>query len=87
MLAGDSTTNFSALNEIIDKTKADKVMKRNVGKTDMIIRIIIGIVMATLGFVYQSWWGMLAIIPMATAFIRFCGLYAILGIKTCSIEK
>ncbi|MDX9769215.1 MAG: DUF2892 domain-containing protein [Tenuifilaceae bacterium] len=62
-------------------------MKRNVGTTDMVIRIVIGIAIAILGIVYQSWWGLLAIIPIATGFIRFCGLYAIFGIKTCPADK
>lgn len=62
-------------------------MKKNVGKTDMVIRILIGIVIATLGIVYQSWWGLLAVIPFATAFVRFCGLYAIFGCSSCPTKQ
>jgi hypothetical protein len=36
----------------------------NVGKTDKIIRWIIGIVIAAFGLYYKSWWGLLAIIPI-----------------------
>jgi hypothetical protein len=62
-------------------------MKKNVGKIDMIIRIIIGIVIASLGIVYQSWWGLVAILPLLTAFINFCPLYSVLGMSTCSVKE
>jgi len=50
-------------------------MKCNVGKTDKIIRWIIGIVIVALGLYYKSWWGLLAIIPILTALFGFCALY------------
>lgn len=62
-------------------------MNKNVGTTDKIIRIVIGIIVAVVGVVYQSWWGLLAIVPLATAFISFCGLYTIFGISTCPAKK
>jgi hypothetical protein len=52
----------------------------NVGKIDKSIRLIIGVVIAVLGLYYQSWWGLLAIIPIATAIFGFCTLY-------CSIPR
>ncbi len=58
-------------------------MKHNVGKADKIIRIILAIIIAGLGYYYQSWWGLVAIIPLATAFMNFCPLYPIFGISTC----
>jgi len=57
-------------------------MKKNVGHIDKIIRIILAIIIAALGFYYQSWWGLLALIPLVTVFTSFCGLYPILGINT-----
>jgi hypothetical protein len=62
-------------------------MKRNIGNTDMAIRIIIGLAIAAAGFYYNSWWGLVAIIPLVTAFTGFCGLYSILGISTCKIKQ
>jgi len=62
-------------------------MKKNVGTTDKIIRIVLGVLIAILGIVYQSWWGLLAVIPLATAFLSFCGLYTLLGISTCPAKK
>ena len=58
-------------------------MKKNVGPTDKVIRIVIGLGIAAAGYYYQSWWGLLAIIPLATAFLNFCGLYTIFGLSTC----
>ena len=62
-------------------------MKKNVGGIDKIIRIIIGVVIAVLGIVYQSWWGLLAILPLGTALVGFCGLYPLFGISTCKKEE
>ena len=57
-------------------------MHCNVGKSDKVFRIIIGLVIAILGFVYQSWWGLLAIIPLGTAMMSICPLYSIFKINT-----
>lgn len=62
-------------------------MNKNVGTTDKIIRIVIGLGIAAAGVYYQSWWGLLAIIPLGTAFLNFCGLYSIFGISTCPAKK
>lgn len=62
-------------------------MKKNVGATDKVIRIFIGVGIAAAGIYYQSWWGLLAIVPLATAFMSFCGLYAVFGINTCPAKK
>lgn len=62
-------------------------MKKNIGNTDKIIRIVIGAVIAILGIVYHSWWGLLALLPLATAFTNFCGLYTICGFSTCKIKE
>ena len=55
----------------------------NVGKIDRSIRLIIGVVIAVLGLYYQSWWGLLAIIPILTAIFGFCPLYIPFKINTC----
>jgi hypothetical protein len=62
-------------------------MKKNVGKVDMIIRVIIGIVIASVGIVYESWWGLVAILPLLTAFINFCPLYTVIGYSTTSAKE
>jgi len=62
-------------------------MKKNVGKVDMIIRVIIALVVGVLGIVYQSWWGLIAILTLITAFIKFCPLYTVFGCSTCSVKE
>ncbi|OFX81554.1 MAG: hypothetical protein A2X12_06260 [Bacteroidetes bacterium GWE2_29_8] len=62
-------------------------MIKNVGNADSIIRIIIGVIIAALGFYYNCWLGLIAIIPFATAIFKFCPLYTIFGIKTCKTDK
>lgn len=60
-------------------------MKKNIGTTDKRIRIVVGIILLALIFVIQSdwrWLGLLGIIPLATALINFCPLYALFGIRT-----
>ncbi|GBE03541.1 hypothetical protein BMS3Abin09_00458 [bacterium BMS3Abin09] len=58
-------------------------MKCNVGKTDRIIRVILGVVIIGAGVYFQSWWGAIGIIPLATAAIGWCPLYLPFGITSC----
>ncbi len=62
-------------------------MKHNVGKADKVIRIILAIIIAGLGYYFKSWWGLVAIVPLATAFMNFCPLYPIFGISTCKKKE
>lgn len=57
-------------------------MKCNVGKTDKIIRIIVGLAIGAAGLYFNSWWGLLGIIPLGTALFGRCGLYVPFGIST-----
>jgi len=57
-------------------------MKKNVGTADQIIRLIVAIVIAAFGIYYKSWWGLVAIVPLATALLSFCPLYSPLGMST-----
>ena len=57
-------------------------MKSNIGTTDSIIRLIAGLAIAGLGIYYHSWWGILAILPLVTAGIRWCPVYLPFGIST-----
>ncbi|MBW1678756.1 MAG: DUF2892 domain-containing protein, partial [Deltaproteobacteria bacterium] len=36
-------------------------MKRNVGKVDQVVRVIIGIVIVVLGICFKSWWGVIGL--------------------------
>ncbi|MAT57309.1 MAG: DUF2892 domain-containing protein [Melioribacteraceae bacterium] len=62
-------------------------MKTNVGSTDRILRIVLGVVIIAVGFYYQSWWGVIGIVPLATAFMRWCPAYLPFGISTCKTDS
>jgi hypothetical protein len=58
-------------------------MKPNEGKTDKIIRIILGLaIIIVVGFVMKSWWGLIGVPLLVTGIVSRCGLYTLLGINT-----
>lgn len=61
-------------------------MKANVGSLDKIIRIILALIIFAIGYMTKSWWGLLGLIPLITALINWCPLYAIFGINTCKVK-
>jgi hypothetical protein len=62
-------------------------MKRNVGNMDRTIRLAAGSLIIVAGLYLQSWWGVLGLVPIVTALIRWCPLYALFGINTCRYDK
>jgi hypothetical protein len=63
------------------------IMKPNVGKADMIVRIVLAVVIFTLGYYFKSWWGLAGILPLATALVRWCPAYWPFGISTTKKEE
>jgi hypothetical protein len=57
-------------------------MKQNVGKIDRWVRIVIGLAIGATGLYFQSWWGLVGIIPIFTAAIGWCPLYLPVGLTT-----
>jgi len=43
----------------------------------------LGLAIGAVGIYYGSWLGLIGIVPVATALINFCPLYAPFGISTC----
>lgn len=68
-------------------------MKKNMGKIDKTIRLILALVIAGLYFgnVVPGTFGLilvvLAVVFVGTSFISFCPLYSIFGINTCPLEE
>ncbi|WP_350560158.1 DUF2892 domain-containing protein [Psychrobacter sp. CAL346-MNA-CIBAN-0220] len=58
-------------------------MKINVGSTDRLLRIVVGLAIIAIGLYYQSWWGVIGLVPLLTGAFRFCPLYTMLGTNTC----
>ncbi len=58
-------------------------MKHNVGSADRIFRVVLGLSLIAWGFFSQNWLGALGLVPLATAFFRWCPAYLPFGISTC----
>jgi hypothetical protein len=50
-------------------------MKLNVGKTDRVVRIVVGLAIGAAGIYFKSWWGLVGIVPLLTAVAGWCPLY------------
>lgn len=62
-------------------------MKKNVGGTDKILRIVAGLLIIALGINFESWWGLIGIIPLFIALIGWCPAYLPFGINTCKTKE
>lgn len=61
-------------------------MTANVGGIDRILRIVAGLGILSLFFVLEGssrYWALVGIVPLATAMVRFCPAYTLLGVSTC----
>ncbi|MBX2969198.1 MAG: DUF2892 domain-containing protein [Cyclobacteriaceae bacterium] len=67
-------------------------MKKNMGKTDKLIRVILGVIFAALylaGIVTGTWGIVLLILGavfITTSAVSFCPLYTLVGINTCATK-
>jgi hypothetical protein len=55
----------------------------NMGMADRAIRLVLGVVLIAIALTGVSAWGWIGVIPLVTAFVKFCPIYAVLGLKTC----
>jgi hypothetical protein len=62
-------------------------MKCNVGTVDRLLRIILGLIIAILGVVFDSWLGLVGLVPLATGLFQFCPMYSLLKLSTAKREK
>jgi len=65
-------------------------MTANVGGTDRILRIVVGLVLLSLFFVLEGnarYLGLIGLVMIATGVFRFCPAYTLLGMNTCGIKK
>jgi hypothetical protein len=64
-------------------------MKMNVGAVDRMIRGVVGLGLLSLLFMLEGnarLLGLIGIVPLATALAGYCPLYAVLGMRTCSVK-
>jgi len=50
-------------------------MKKNVGTIDTIIRIVLGIIILLVGWYFNTWWGLIGILPILTGLFGWCPGY------------
>jgi len=62
-------------------------MKCNIGKTERLIRVAAGLLLAVTGIFSSGLWAILGAAVMATAFIGWCPVRAALGLSSCREEE
>lgn len=68
-------------------------MKKNMGNTDRIIRLLLAVVFAALYFTntITGTWGLVLLILagvfVVTSLVSFCPLYTLVGLNTCPAKK
>jgi len=56
----------------------------NIGTADRIARLVIGLALIALALAGSiGVWGWIGVVPVATAFLKVCPAYSLLGIRTC----
>ena len=61
-------------------------MQKNVGSIDRALRMAAGLGLLSLVFLLEGgarWFGLIGLVPLATAFMRWCPAYVPFGISTC----
>jgi len=62
-------------------------MKCNIGKLDQLLRIVGGLIVVIAGLIFNAWWGLIGVLLIATALLRWCPLYIPFKISTVKKEK
>ena len=60
-------------------------MKKNIGSTDKMIRLVAAVIIFALYFVLPEnlkWLALIGIVPLATALVGFCPLYPLVKMNT-----
>jgi Protein of unknown function (DUF2892) len=50
-------------------------MKTNIGSYDAAVRFIVGCIVMEVGAHHLNWWGLVGLVPIATAAFAYCPLY------------
>lgn len=62
-------------------------MTANVGSTDRIIRIVVGLALIAWALMGGPTWAWIGVIPLVTGLIRVCPAYSILGMRTTGTKQ
>lgn len=69
---------------------SELAMKTNVGNIDRTIRVIAGLAILSLFFILEGdmrWFALIGLVPLATATMRWCPAYTLIGVNTCPVDK
>jgi hypothetical protein len=59
-------------------------MRTNVGMIDRVLRAVVGIVLIAWALLGGPVWAWIGVVPLLTAAVGYCPLYAVLGVRTCA---
>ncbi|MFA5521963.1 MAG: DUF2892 domain-containing protein [Castellaniella sp.] len=63
-------------------------MTANIGSTDRLLRIVVGLILIALAATGNlGWWAYIGVVPLVTGLFRFCPMYRLLGLSTCPIKS
>ncbi|MEE9431786.1 MAG: DUF2892 domain-containing protein [Melioribacteraceae bacterium] len=60
-------------------------MKKNMGSLDKNLRLFVGVAIGVFGYLNESWWGLVGLVPIMTSFMSFCPAY--FPFKLSTIKK
>jgi len=64
-----------------------RLLPRNEGTADRVLRVTLGLVLLSLVFVGpQTLWGLVGLVPIATGLLGSCPAYTLLGMSTCRMK-
>jgi len=58
------------------------ILKKNVGNTDSIIRVLVGALIVVLGLYFENFWGFLGFILVFSGAVSYCPVYRLLNMET-----
>lgn len=64
-------------------------MEKNIGSTDKVIRIVVGLAILSLFFILEGnnrWFALIGLGPILTTFIGWCPAYTLIGVSTCKTK-
>ena len=62
-------------------------MTQNIGPIDRGARAVLGVALIAWALLGGPVWAWIGVVPLATAGLSFCPLYAVLGLRTCPMPK
>ncbi len=57
-------------------------MKKNMGSLDKNLRLVVGVAIGVIGYLNESWWGLVGLVPIITSFVSFCPAYLPFNLST-----